>query len=217
MDPHSLNPFFARVCASLNQGLLKLCQETGSLYLSGLYLAAADPDDDFALSPSITIDGAHFNHEGYKLLGETIARLLVEQLGEGDVVLLLGDSITAGYPHYEPVLMGEHRGDESHSFGHYIRTILGCRVVNRGISGDTTDNMVGRLKDYLAGTPKMVVLQGGANDAFNGASFGPGGLSEERAEKVTGVILENFREMVTLCLEKECQVAVVPLLPFGVF
>jgi hypothetical protein len=63
----------------------------------------------------------------------------------------------------------------------------------------------------------MVVLQGGANDAFNGASFGPGGLSEERAEKVTGVILENFREMVTLCLEKECQVAVVPLLPFGVF
>ena len=69
-------------------------------------------------------------------------------------LLCLGDSITYGYGVRRravwPSLVGERKG---------------LRVVNAGISGDTTGGMLARLdKELKAHTPDAVLLMGGVND-----------------------------------------------------
>ena len=44
------------------------------------------------------------------------------------------------------------------------------RVINAGISGDTTSGMLGRLATAVPDGTKLVILQPGGNDAFNGIS-----------------------------------------------
>jgi len=162
------------------------------------------------------MDGCHFNHEGYRVLGQTMCELLQGSIREGALVLMMGDSITAGYPLYEPVLEGPEHGDETHSFGHYLRTRLNCKVINQGISGDHTSSMVGRLEEALDLGPDWVILQGGANDAFVSLALGGYGLNRRRARTQTREIIENYQGMVGLCRAVKAPVAIIPLLPFDV-
>jgi acyl-CoA thioesterase-1 len=78
------------------------------------------------------------------------------------VLLVFGDSLSSGY--------GLSRGE---SFPDRLQRRLdaegyGWRVVNQGISGDTTSGGVSRLKNALAQSPSVVLLELGGNDGLRG-------------------------------------------------
>jgi acyl-CoA thioesterase-1 len=78
------------------------------------------------------------------------------------VVLALGDSLTAGLglPADEafPAVLETRLRDEG----------IDARVVNAGVSGDTTAGGLARLDWTLADKPDFVILELGANDALRG-------------------------------------------------
>jgi acyl-CoA thioesterase I len=77
-------------------------------------------------------------------------------------IICFGDSLTAGYgldpgESYPDLLQREiDRGGY-----HY-------RVVNRGVSGETTQDGLARLSSVLAEHPQIVILEFGANDGLRG-------------------------------------------------
>lgn len=78
------------------------------------------------------------------------------------LVVFLGDSLTAGYglstEQAFPALVGEAlRGRGTPA-----------RIVNAGVSGDTTTGALGRLDWLLQQKPDLLVVGLGANDAFRG-------------------------------------------------
>ena len=80
----------------------------------------------------------------------------------GPVILDFGDSLTAGYG-----LMPEE------AFPARLEAWLGrhgvaARVINAGVSGDTTTDGLARLDWALADKPDLVILALGANDALRG-------------------------------------------------
>lgn len=77
-------------------------------------------------------------------------------------IVCFGDSLTAGY--------GAPAGD---SYPDYLRKLLDSRgyhyrVLNMGISGDTTKDAVSRLPNVLAAHPAIAVVELGGNDALRG-------------------------------------------------
>jgi acyl-CoA thioesterase I len=77
-------------------------------------------------------------------------------------IVCFGDSITAGY--------GAAPG---HSYPDYLQEILDSRgyhyrVLNMGISGNTTKDGVDRLNNVLAAHPAIVVVEFGGNDGLRG-------------------------------------------------
>lgn len=81
-------------------------------------------------------------------------------IGDKNTVVFLGDSITAGYgvesEQAFPYLIGEY----------WKANNISLRVVNEGISGDTTSGVLARLDNILIDNVYMVFLEIGANDAF---------------------------------------------------
>lgn len=78
------------------------------------------------------------------------------------VIVSFGDSLTAG-----------HGADPGHSYPDYLQKLLDSRgyhyrVVNKGVSGDTTKDGVARLKDVLAAHPEIAVVEFGGNDGLRG-------------------------------------------------
>lgn len=78
------------------------------------------------------------------------------------IVVCFGDSLTAGY--------GTDPGD---SYPDYLQADLDAhgyhyRVVNEGISGNTTKDAVARLDHILALKPAVVVVELGGNDGLRG-------------------------------------------------
>lgn len=81
---------------------------------------------------------------------------------EAPLVVFLGDSLTAGYGLAQdeafPALVGQMLGASGHPI----------RVVNAGVSGDTTAGGVERLDWLLKQAPQVLVVGLGANDAMRG-------------------------------------------------
>lgn len=78
------------------------------------------------------------------------------------VLVCFGDSLTAG-----------HGTDPGQSYPDYLRADLEARgynyrVVNAGISGNTTKDGVERLDDVVALKPYAVVIEFGGNDGLRG-------------------------------------------------
>lgn len=78
------------------------------------------------------------------------------------VIVCFGDSLTAG--------LGAPAG---HSYPDYLQHLLDSRgyryrVLNMGISGDTTKDAVARLPNVLAAHPAIAVVEIGGNDALRG-------------------------------------------------
>ena len=78
------------------------------------------------------------------------------------VIVCFGDSLTAGYG-----------ADPGHSYPDYLQQKLDSRgyhyrVINKGVSGDTTKDGVARLQDVLAAHPSIVVVAFGGNDGLRG-------------------------------------------------
>jgi acyl-CoA thioesterase-1 len=78
------------------------------------------------------------------------------------VLVCFGDSLTAGYG-----------ADPGESYPDYLQADLDARgyhyrVVNEGISGNTTKDGVGRLNTILALKPSFVIVEFGGNDGLRG-------------------------------------------------
>lgn len=114
------------------------------------------------------------------------------QAAEPPLVLFLGDSLTAGY--------GLSEGE---AFPARIDELLAekgrpARVVNAGISGDTTSGGLARLDWLLRQEPDVVVVALGANDGLRG-------LPVAETE-------ENLRRIVEACRDAGAEVVLAGML-----
>jgi acyl-CoA thioesterase-1 len=78
------------------------------------------------------------------------------------IIVCFGDSLTAGYG-----------TDPGHSYPDYLQADLDregydYRVVNEGVSGDTTKDGINRLFEVVALKPEVVVVEFGGNDGLRG-------------------------------------------------
>ncbi len=78
------------------------------------------------------------------------------------VIVAFGDSLTAGY--------GAEPGNSYPDFlqKDLDHADLGWRVVNAGVSGDTTTDGLNRLNEVLAAKPRVVIVEFGGNDGLRG-------------------------------------------------
>ena len=91
----------------------------------------------------------------------------VDQGDEENTLVCLGDSLTAGYGAGVP---GED--DKTKSYPAHLRKKVNIPVVNAGVSGDTTALGLARLReDVLSKNPRIVIIELGANDLFQGVSL----------------------------------------------
>ena len=78
------------------------------------------------------------------------------------VIVAFGDSLTAGF--------GAEPGNSYPDFLQKDLDAAGLkwRVVNQGVSGDTTTDGVSRLDEVLADKPRIVIVEFGGNDGLRG-------------------------------------------------
>ena len=78
------------------------------------------------------------------------------------MIVAFGDSLSAGYG-----------AEPGYSFPDFLqkdldRAGLAWRVVNEGVSGDTTSDGLNRLSEVLAAKPRIVIVEFGGNDGLRG-------------------------------------------------
>lgn len=74
-------------------------------------------------------------------------------LPSGSVVMALGDSLTAGYG-----------ASPKADYPQILAQNTGWQVINAGISGDTTADVLRRLPEVLQNQPQLILLSIGGND-----------------------------------------------------
>jgi len=110
-------------------------------------------------------DGGHLNAAGYRALGEFVALMAADRLNPGNIVACLGDSITEGYPGH---LNERKKGNLWEPYTHYLQR-PGGKVLNFGLSGDTTEGMTLRFfRDVLKSRATACIILGGINDILGG-------------------------------------------------
>ena len=108
--------------------------------------------------------------------------LMVESNNEGEIIIVaVGDSLTAGYGVGEeesyPALLGKKLKSEGYD----------CRVVNSGVSAETSSGLLSRVEWVLGLNPDIVILETGANDGLRG-------IDPEIVEKNIRDILFRLKE-----------------------
>ena len=102
-----------------------------------------------------------------------------------DRIVLVGDSITEGWTEFNPGFFQENN------------------MVNRGISGQTTPQMLIRLKqDAIHLNPKIIIINGGTNDIWG--NTGP---------STPEMIIDNLCSMAEIAVKNEISVALSTILP----
>ena len=106
---------------------------------------------------------------------------------ERDKIVCLGDSITYGYP-----------DGPDYSWVKVVAESTGYRFINRGISGETTGQMLARFaSDVVAEKPAYVIFAGGHNDGWMGIAVNE--------------VESNIRQVVELALQQGiCPILVLP-------
>jgi acyl-CoA thioesterase I len=108
---------------------------------------------------------------------------------ERPVILALGDSLTAGFGVKDEESYPSQLQVKISSAG------LPYRVVNAGVSGDTTAGGVRRIRGLMQHEPKIVILALGANDGLRGLS-----VDEMR---------KNLETMIGICREHKARILLV--------
>ena len=90
-------------------------------------------------------------------------------------ILCIGDSLTAGFPYFDPI---SNTGDSRSTFMFWLERKLqesfstkSFKFINKGICGQTTQEIIDRLKTYLNFPNQMynlIILWGGTNDIVVG-------------------------------------------------
>ena len=105
---------------------------------------------------------------------------------EKAVVLAFGDSLTAGYGVKDEESYPSKLQEKISAAG------FPHKVVNAGVSGDTTAGGVRRIRWLMKHEPEIVILALGANDGLRGLS-----IDEMR---------KNLEIMITICREHNAQI-----------
>ena len=104
---------------------------------------------------------------------------------EGDRIVLIGDSITEGWTDFNPEFFQENN------------------IINRGISGQTTPQMLIRIKqDAVHLDPKIIIINGGTNDIWG--NTGP---------STPEMIIDNLCSMAEIASKNNIQVVLSTILP----
>lgn len=96
-------------------------------------------------------------------------------------ILVLGDSLTAGYGLAEKEAFPAQLEQALVAKSHLVR------VINAGISGDTSAGGAARLEWSLIDDPDLVILALGANDALRG-------LNPDQTRSNLGAIIERLKQ-----------------------
>jgi len=99
------------------------------------------------------------------ILEKTENVMATEVKQEKLVVLALGDSLTAGFGVQEEESFPSRLQLKINQFN------LGYKVINAGVSGDTTAGGVRRIEWLMKHKPNIVILALGANDGLRGLSI----------------------------------------------
>ena len=103
----------------------------------------------------------------------------------GNRIVLVGDSITEGWTEFNPGFFQENN------------------MVNRGISGQTTPQMLIRLKqDAIHLDPKIIIINGGTNDIWG--NTGP---------STPEMVIDNLCSMAEIASKNNIQVVLSTILP----
>ena len=90
------------------------------------------------------------------------------------MIVALGDSTTAGTPHFKsPVEAPPNgEGDAQAPFPYWLEhQHPGWTVLNRGVNGERSDQIAARFdRDVLADHPQVVIIIAGVNDVYQGRS-----------------------------------------------
>jgi acyl-CoA thioesterase I len=114
---------------------------------------------------AVAVTGCLVNGTATPAAAQTAARSAVtakQAEGTRPLLVCFGDSLTAG-----------HGTDPGQSYPDSLQTDLDqlhlrYRVVNKGVSGDTTKDGLARLPEVLALHPAVVVVEFGGNDGLRG-------------------------------------------------
>jgi len=110
-----------------------------------------------------------------------------EQIRYEGTIIAVGDSLTAGYGLPEdrayPALLEEKLRKEGYNF----------RVINAGISGETSSGALSRIRWILAQDPDIVILETGANDGLRGIAID---LIKENISRTVQMIKEHNAEVI---------------------
>jgi acyl-CoA thioesterase-1 len=103
------------------------------------------------------------------------------------VVVAFGDSLTAGF--------GAEPGNSYPDFlqKDLDKAGLKWRVVNAGVSGDTTTDGVNRLSEVLAYKPRIVIVEFGGNDGLRGLQID---ATRANLEQIVRTLRESGAEVV---------------------
>ena len=127
--------------------------------------------------------------------------------GSSPVILAFGNSLTAGFG------VPDNESYPSRLQNILIQNGYPHKVINAGVSGDTTAGGLRRIKWLMKHSPKVVILELGANDGLRGLSIKAMefnldkiiGICEEHGAKVllTGMkVPPNYGEEYTVEFEK---------------
>ena len=102
-----------------------------------------------------------------------------------DRIVFIGDSITEGWSDFSPEFFQQNN------------------FVNRGISGQTTPQMLIRLKpDAVHLDPKMIVINGGTND-----------IAGNTGPSTPEMIIDNLCSMAEIAIKNNIDVSLTTILP----
>jgi len=102
------------------------------------------------------------------------------------VILALGDSLTAGFGVPEEASYPSRLQQRLRKEGYPHR------IVNAGVSGDTTAGGLRRIHWLLRHDPKIVIIELGANDGLRGLPIGE--------------VYSNLEKIIEICQERHIQV-----------
>lgn len=87
-------------------------------------------------------------------------------------IVALGDSTTAGTPQFKSPIESppSGRGDEKSQFAYWLmQAHPDWRVLNRGVNGETADEIEARFdRDVIPAAPAVVIVIAGVNDVYGG-------------------------------------------------
>lgn len=98
--------------------------------------------------------------------------------GKESLLIAFGDSLTAGYG-----------APEGESYPDFLEEYIDIKILNKGVSGDTTDSARKRFQqDVLDQNPDIVILGLGANDYFRQYETA---VTKENLDYMTDKLLER--------------------------
>lgn len=95
-------------------------------------------------------------------------------MGDRLVIVGMGDSTTAGTPGFLSPLEAppDGSGNPESQYGYWVtKARPGWKVLNKGVNGHRTDQILSRFgRDVILAKPDIVVILGGVNDIYQGRS-----------------------------------------------